>query len=1037
MTLSSNVDTATRNNATFGDLTLEGATIQIGRAASTTVNTTRILLRGGAITLTSADGIEIGRFSGAGTFSTNGGVANLTVTASGVLTIAGNITVASTAASGGDILLTGGSIAFGGAARTITGRDITLTGAATGTADLTITTSGTLTLNNNITVTGAVLTLALSGAGAIGDGSSTAVLTASTVRLRQVDVFSGTQSPFTISTSTGSLELTTDAAQVVLDWMIADGRNLTVTSALNVIVRSAIGSGDRNLGNGNLTLTSMTGFVRIFADILTTGNITLSGTGATGINLNSGRAKTLSGAAITLNGNARSNRAVTITASSTLTLNNDITVTGATRTLALRGAGAIVATTGRPRLAASTVRLTQADAFAAGENGIGLFRFRPGSLMLNTDAAQVVHDWMIAPSRDVTITSAGSVRVAAAIGADVPGRNLGVRSLTLVSTGGAVRILADILTTGNITLSGTGTTGINLRSGERTLAGAAITLNGVVASNRAVTITASGILTLNGDITTTGTNALTLMGAMIQIGRRGTDSADRVIELSGGAITLTSAGGIQIGRFNGRGTFFANGIVANLTVTASGVLTIAGNITAAAASGGDIGLTGGSIAFGDAARTITGTAITLTGVATGTADLTITASGTLTINDNIGIGTGALTLRGAGAIVGTGRPRLTASTVSLRQDAAFVGARPFIFGTTTTPIDSLALTTDAAQEVLNWMIIEDTNLTVTSALNVTVRNAIGSGESGRNLGNGNLTLESTGGVVRIMADISTTGDLTLDASTAINLNGGGAKTLTGAIITLSGNARSNRDLTITASGTLTINNDITLTGADLTLTLRGAGAISNGGNVGRNRLTLTAGTVSLRQDAAFVGVRPFNFGTPTTPIGSLALTTDAAQDVFDWMIVANRNLTVTSAGIVRVAAAIGPLEGVRNLGNGDLALESTGGAVRILANISTGGNLALSGVGTAGINFSGGVRILNGADITLTGAARSNRDLTITATGVLTINNNINIGTRALTLTGTSLTFGSSVDLTAGDYIFDPDSTCNTGTMPSCTTVTP
>ena len=236
---------------------------------------------------------------------------------------------------------------------------------------------------------------------------------------------------------------------------------------------------------------------------------------------------------------------------------------------------------------------------------------------------------------------------------------------------------------------------------------------------------------------------------------------------------------------------------------------------------------------------------------------------------------------------------------------------------------------------------------------------------------------------------------------------------------------------------MTINNDITLTGADLTLTLRGAGAISNGGNVGRNRLTLTAGTVSLRQDAAFVGVRPFNFGTPTTPIGSLALTTDAAQDVFDWMIVANRNLTVTSAGIVRVAAAIGPLEGVRNLGNGDLALESTGGAVRILANISTGGNLALSGVGTAGINFSGGVRILNGADITLTGAARSNRDLTITATGVLTINNNINIGTRALTLTGTSLTFGSSVDLTAGDYIFDPDSTCNTGTMPSCTTVTP
>ena len=104
---------------------------------------------------------------------------------------------------------------------------------------------------------------------------------------------------------------------------------------------------------------------------------------------------------------------------------------------------------------------------------------------------------------------------------------------------------------------------------------------------------------------------------MIQIGRRGTDS---LIELRGGAITLTSAMGIQIGRLNGRGAFLTNGIVANLTVTASGVLTIAGNITVAstAASGGDIRLTGGSIAFGDAARTITGRAITLSGAATGT-----------------------------------------------------------------------------------------------------------------------------------------------------------------------------------------------------------------------------------------------------------------------------------------------------------------------------------------------------------------------------------------------------------------------------------
>ena len=925
LTLNDDIDTGTNN------LSLTGGTIQIGRRGADSVDRV-IELSGGAITLTSAtNGIDIGRFNGAGTFSPNGIVANLTVTASGALTIAGNITVASTAASGGGIVLTGGSIAFGAAARTITGGAIALRGAAEGTADLTLTARGTLRVNSSITLTGST--------------------------------------------------------------------------------------------NPALTLMSTAGAVRILANIATTGDMTLSG--ATGINLNSGRAKTLSGAAITLNGNARSNRAVTITASGILTLNNNITVIGAARTLALSGAGAIV-TTGRPRLAASTVRLTQIDAFAAGENGIGLFRFRPGSLMLNTDAAQDVHNWMISPGRDVTITSAGQVRVGAAIGADVPGRDLGVRSLTLVSTGADIRIEADITITGNITLSGNtgidlsgaartitgrdimltgvamsdanvtitatgaltlnsnialtgtgstlalrgagaignggtpttltastvslrqvdvfgatalftfggatgsleltttvnqdvhdwmindginltvtsagtvrvaaaigsgesgrnlgngdltltstgggvritadisttgdltlnGATGINLRggvAGARTLAGAAITLNGNTRGNQNLTLDASGILGFNGDIIITGTNDLTLMGAMIQIGRRGADSVDRVIELRGGAITLTSAMGIQIGRLNGRGAFLTNGIVANLTVTASGVLTIAGNITVAstAASGGDIELTGGSIAFGDAARTITGRAITLSGAATGTADLTLTASGTLTINNDIGIGTAALTLRGAGAIsnggnIGADRLTLTAGTVNLRQDAAFVGARPFSFGTTTT---DLLITATVNQDVLNWMIIEDTNLTVTSAGIVRVAAAIG-GSGARNLGDGNLTLESTGGAVRILADISTGGDLTLNGGTnGINLRGG-ARTLNGAIVTLTGAARSNRDLTLTAT-TFALGDDMSTI------------------NVGANVLTITAGPnlpVSLTgNDRLTAGTLTLSFTSPSCP----------------------------------------------------------------------------------------------------------------------------------------------------------------------------
>ena len=216
--------------------------------------------------------------------------------------------------------------------------------------------------------------------------------------------------------------------------------------------------------------------------------------------------------------------------------------------------------------------------------------------------------------------------------------------------------------------------------------------------------------------------------------------------LGGANITLTAANGIQIGRFNGGGDFRINNDVTNFTVTASGVLTIAADITVAdgTRSGGDIALTGGSIAFGAAARTITGTAIRLTGAATGTADLTLIASGTVRTDNSI-------TLTGAG----------------------------------------------------------------------------------------NLTLTSTGGDVRILDDISTEGGLTLNGATGINLNGGvGAKTLSGAIITLTGAARSNQDLTLTASGILTINNDITLTGADLTLALSGMGAIVG---PGRPRLTASRG----------------------------------------------------------------------------------------------------------------------------------------------------------------------------------------------------
>ena len=1062
LTLNSDIATGT------GDLTLTSGTIRIARSGADTL----IDLSGQDITLTAAGGITVGRLNGSGIFFVNNSAANFTVTASGVLAIAADITVDSTATSGGNITLMGGGMITFTGARTLSGVDITLMGDATGTADLTITANGTLTLNDDINTGAGALTL--SGAGAIV-GVGTPELTASTVSLTQVDAFAEI-ALFMFGSNTGSLELTTTVNQEVYNWMILENTDLTVESPGSVRVEAAIGAGEtgRNLGTGDLTLTSTGGLVRILANITTGGAITLSGGGTDGINLNSTATSTgtvtLTGAAITLTGNVVSNRALAINASGTLRLNNSITLTGA-GALSLSGdtlvrIAAAITTDGDITLSGGTdgINLTGADTLTG------------AAIMLTGDARS---------NRALTLTASGTLTLNGGI-------NTGTSALSL--SGSSVAL-----------------------GGALTLMGGDITLTGDATGTASLTITASGTLTLNNDINI-GTNALTLtsgVGAIVGTGRPRltagmvslaqvdafpvtrtirfipgsslaitaeapqdvhdwmiledidltvtSSNRVRVVAIIGtggvagrnlgdGSITLTSTGGTVriladittdgnitlsgvtggINLNSGAGAKELSGAIITLTgdarsdrdlaLTASGALTLNGGIntgTSALSLSGSGGITLGS------ALTLTGGAIELTGDAAGAANLTITASGTLTINNSITL-TGAdltLALSGAGAIVGMNTPALTASTVSLAQVDAFAAIALFTFGGTT---DSLELTTTVNQDVYNWMILENTDLTVTSAANVIVRSAIGAGETDRNLGTGNITLESTGAVVRIFAGISTTGNLTLNGNTGINLSGGAAKTLAGAIITLTGAARSNQDLALTASGILTIDSDINIGTNALTLT-SGAGAI-----VATGRPRLTAGMVSFSQVDALPATRPFRF----IPGSSLAITTEAAQDVHDWMIRENIDLTVTSSNRVRVVAIIGT-GGVagRNLGTGALSLTSTGGAVRILANISISNNITLSG-GTGGINLNG-TDTLSGAIITLTGDARGNRDLTITASGVLTINNNINIGTGALSLTGPSLTFGPDVDLAAGSHSLTPSLTCDTGTMPSCTVNTP
>ena len=815
--------------------------------------------------------------------------------------------------------------------------------------------------------------------------------------------------PFAFGTTLTSLTLQTAAAQTVHSWMGVSGSNLSLTSTGVITVNTNIA-----LGTGNLTLTGATiqiaraqseaagitrtltgasitltaddgillgrftgsGFFRsnngdvasltvtasgvltIAADITAAdgirsgGDIALTGGSETPAPIDfGGAARTITGRAITLTGEAAGTADLTITASGTLTLNNDITLTGAGFTLALSGAGAI-ARTGRPRLTADMVSLAQVDAFPVTRT----LRVIPGSsLAITAEAAQDVHDWMIRENIGLTVTSSNRVRVVALIGTGgAAGRNLGTGNITLTSTGGAVRILAGISTTGSITLIGV-TGGINFNSGAgaKTFSGAAITLSGDVRSDRDLAITASGTLRINNDINI-GTNALTLtsgVGAIVATGRP---------RLTAGMVSFSQVDALPVTRpFR----FIPGSSLAITTEAAQDVhdWMIRENIGLTVTSSNRVRVVAIIGTGGGAGRNL------------GTGALSLTSTGgAVRILDNISISNNITLSGGAGGINLNGTATLTGAAITLTGDAR--GNR--------------ALTLDASGTLRI-----NSNIALTDA--------------------GNLTLRSDT-VVRILAgDISTGGNITLSGGTGgINFNNGAAaKTLSGAAITLTGAARSNRDLALTASGTLRINNDIDIGTGNLTLT-SGVGAI-----VATGRPRLTAGMVSFSQVDALSATRPFRF----SPGSSLAITTEAAQDVHDWMIRENIDLTVTSSNRVRVVAIIGT-GGVagRNLGTGALSLTSTGGAVRILANISISNNITLSGV-TDGINLNG-TDTLSGAIITLTGDARGNRDLTITATGVLTINNNIDIGTTGttLTLTGASLTFGSSVALTAGAYSLTP-----------------
>ena len=993
----------------------------------------------------------------------------LTLTANGaVLTLNGMIDNGT-----GDLLLIGTGIALG-SNTTLTGRAIMLTGAISapsGNNALAITATGNITINSAINLGMGALTLAAGVGGGVGNvvGVGTPTLTASTVSLRQDNVFGNQQFTFV---GIGLLELSTDdfEEQSYQTWMRIVGTSLRL-------------------------ITTGGSFIRLPANLdFGSDNLTLSG-GALSLSDNT----VITGAAITLSGPTDFNLDLTITASGVLTLNTNID-TGS-RNLSLTGAG-IMMGTNDITLGGNNVEI---NSFITGTTGALTITVRnkltlggdvgisAGNLTLNLGTALATFtgarslsgsdvvingDMGIMATGDLTISAGGDLDVNADI-------NVGTNTLRL-GAGFADGTDADAGETGVITFMNTG---ITLRAGnfELTQDGAIFTDPSpatfrIDAGTDDAPDTAVRIFYVGTLLGVDGVTPLEQGTVDWAVGLE-----DNVIFNSGATFVITAADLVG-GRL---------GALESITLDAG-----AGNISFASDVPSVVRFT---------APTIT---ITANRIALGARTLIITAGGTLTLN--VGRFGGSATLTLIAATIAGSVPTVTVPTVSITQDGAFSATAPFTFAA---PVIALTLETAVTQDYYSWMRGHADNANFD--LSLTSTGAIRIAESAINLGTGNLTLSGTRIVLNhaegltIMAEdvaltgttrgtdrsftITATGDITLNGSItigtgALNLDAAGnivvgstAPTLTSGNLTLqqtgaftaslfniASRASGEVSLSITTAmaqpihewmallggtnfslrgdgvtltsitlptqltrsgvidlqatgiilgGTTTLSGSgVLLTGAidasggghGLTITATGDITLNSDINLGAGALDLTAGMGDTTGDISSGG----GGGTRTLTAGTVSLTQDGTRAFgpTDWTIVSN-TLTLNTAAAQTV-------HGWMTASGRNLSLISTGVITITEDAINLGtGNLTLSGASLAAINMAG-LTITAGA-VELTGvlntsnAAVGGAPVTITASGALTINNNIVTNLAALTLGGASIVFNRNVRLAGGTITFN------------------
>ena len=974
--------------------------------------------------------------------------ANLMLDAGGTLSLTGDVSIN---LGMGDLILIGTvGVEFTTNGGDFTARNITLTGVInnnTATQALDFTATDTLTLNSNITFPQAVGFL---GGGTLALGGPITIMAESFSMVQNVTVASAGNNNLFITTTAGNISLTGDSINLGTGNLnlnsrasnILLGADITLTGGAITLTGAINEAAD---DTSSLTITAM-GVLRLNSDINTgMGDLTLTG-GTGGIVL--GGDITLIGAAISLTGAINESAAsanaqgrggrdsLTITASNVLTLGSSIN-------LGTEGASTLTITA--ERISAASITLTAANPISIEFTGANIISAAQGFTvngaatlnMVTFSPTAVVYRFppLICPSMGACELGNGMMplMLAAMLSA--------ATSLT-IDAGGNV-----------ITFAGMGP----IRIEAETIMITASRLS--IENGRALTIIAGdGALTLNANIRTAMPSAITLTatGGVLMLGGgiSGTSSMPTTGDITltgtdvrGGGDVLTTAG-IQLGKgitLNGAAISLSGSIAEadastdNLTITASGVLTLNNDIALGA---GALTLTGGGtggIALGSPI-TLTGAAITLTGpMITGTNAFTVDASGVLTLNGNINIGTtAALSLTvGTGAItgaVGGSVPMLTAGTVSLDQVVTFAEDAPFTFGSATS---SLTLATGADQIVRNaWMVVEDRALILTAAgaITASANIAIGAGSltlvgarialDGTITGTGegtpsmlqqtaadflsHVSLTSTTGAITISQSITTTGDIILDGAGGIDFITN-AIMLTGSNITLTGVATSALGLTFKAVENYS---EVQLLDSFATNPpgFLGREVITrdNGDVVINNPLTVSSGNLSIEAD----GDITINNLTATT--GTITLTAGFGSDVIELGLGAIYSGSIGEEGVIAGFALRMDASKTGNImavGGGTPAL--TAGTV----SLTQDGEFDAAFAGPSGmftLTVSSALNLTTNAAQTVHGWMISgNRFLNLTSTGAsISLGTApIDVGTGDLTLTAPTISLGGVVSL--------------------------